>query len=242
MTVILTVLALTVLAASPASAHVAISPATAPAGSAAELTFRVPNEEAHAATTKLVVQLPVAHPIAQLLVRPIPGWSSTVRTRKLTKPLVTDDGSFSSVVSLVTWSGGRISPGQYQDFTLSADPLPDKPVRLVFKALQFYSNGDVVRWIDVPVPGLAEPEHPAPVLTVTAPTSTQSGTKSGTQSGSSASESMPGMSMPGTSGRAATGSQAASTDGPGAVAWVALGVAVAALVVALVSARGRRKG
>ena len=34
---------------------------------------------------------------------------------------------------------------------------------MVFKALQTYSGGEVVRWIDEPVAG-AEPESPAPVL------------------------------------------------------------------------------
>ena len=37
----------------------------------------------------------------------------------------------------------------------------------MFKALQTYSDGDVVRWIDEPTAG-AEPEHPTPVLTLTA--------------------------------------------------------------------------
>ena len=35
---------------------------------------------------------------------------------------------------------------------------------MVFKALQTYSDGNVVRWIEEPVDGGEEPEHPAPVL------------------------------------------------------------------------------
>jgi len=50
------------------------------------------------------------------------------------------------------WSGGRIAPGQFQDFSVSADPLPQGVSQLAFKAIQTYSNGDVVRWIDVPQP------------------------------------------------------------------------------------------
>jgi periplasmic copper chaperone A len=34
--------------------------------------------------------------------------------------------------------------------------------RIVFKALQTYSDGDVVRWIEEPVAGEPEPDHPAP--------------------------------------------------------------------------------
>jgi uncharacterized protein YcnI len=196
-----------------ALAHVSITPETAEPGSTAELTFRVPNEEARAATTRLTVQIPTDQPIAQLLAKPIPGWKVSVHTVHLATPLVTDDGTFHTVVSLVTWSGGRIESGQYQDFSLSADPLPDVPTTLVFKALQGYSNGDVVRWIDVPQQGQPEPEHPAPVLTVAkAATSTPA--------------SMPGMTDNGATSEASDGS-----SGKG-VAWVALGVSIVAVLLA----------
>lgn len=61
-----------------------------------------------------------------------------------------------------------MAPGQYQGFRVMLGHLPDDAGSLTFKALQTYSNGDIVRWIDVPQPGQAEPDHPAPVLTLTA--------------------------------------------------------------------------
>jgi uncharacterized protein YcnI len=156
------------LSALPALAHITITPGSAKAGSAAVLTFHVPDEEARAYVTRVDMQVPTDHPIAQLLVEPVAGWTISVRTVTLAKPLVTDDGQFTQAVSEVIWSGGRIAPGQFQDFSLSADPLPANVTQLVFKAIQTYSNGDVVRWIDVPAPGQAEPDHPAPVLALTA--------------------------------------------------------------------------
>jgi uncharacterized protein YcnI len=165
--------------AGTAFAHVTISPGSAPQASTAELTFRVPNEESTADTVELQVQVPTDHPIAQFLVEPVPGWTISVRTVKLAKPLVTDDGSFSTAVSEVTWTGGKILPGQYQDFSVSADPLPTGVGQLAFKAIQTYSNGDVVRWIDLPQPGQPAPEHPAPVLTLT-PASTAASAAPGT--------------------------------------------------------------
>jgi uncharacterized protein YcnI len=211
-----------------AFAHISISPSTAEAGSTVELTFRVPNEEASASTTRVSVLIPTSHPIAQLLPKPVAGWRIAVRTTHLAQPLVTDDGTFRSVVSQVTWSGGQILPGQYQDFSLSADPLPDAPTTLVFKALQGYSNGDVVRWIDVPQPGQPEPEHPAPVMTVTH--------AGASQSSLSASE-MPAMAD---SGGASGSSDVTSGT---AVAWVALGVSVVAVLVAAGSSvASRRRG
>lgn len=155
------------LLAVPALAHITVTPDSAPAGSAAVLTFHVPNEEARADTTKVDMAIPTRHPIADVLVKPVPGWTISIKTITLAKPIVTDDGKFTQAVSEVIWSGGKIAPGQFQDFSITTDPLPDGVSALAFKALQTYSNGDVVRWIDLPQPGQPAPDHPAPVLTLT---------------------------------------------------------------------------
>ena len=160
----------------PALAHITVTPGSVAPGSAAVLTFHVPNEEARADTTRVDMRVPTDHPIAQLLVEPVAGWTISVRTITLAKPLVTDDGQFTQAVSEVIWSGGTIAPGQFQDFSLSADPLPRGVSQVAFKAIQTYSNGDVVRWIDVAVPGQPAPDHPAPQLTLAAGTGLAGGT------------------------------------------------------------------
>jgi len=177
-----------VLLAVPAFAHITVTPGSAAAGSSSELTFHVPNEAANADTVKVDVQIPTDHPIAQLLAKPVTGWTVAIKTVTLAKPLVTDDGSFSQAVSEVIWSGGQIAPGQFQDFSVSADPLPVGVSQLAFKAIQTYSNGDVVRWIDVPQAGQPAPDHPAPVLALTAgqaPAVANSAPSTGTASSSS---------------------------------------------------------
>jgi uncharacterized protein YcnI len=153
--------------AATASAHVTVSPASLPQGSTAELAFKVPNEESKANTVSLQLQIPTRYPIAQVLAKPVPGWTITVRTVTLSKPLTTDDGTFTTAVSEIDWTGGTIQPGQYQDFQISVDPLPSDTTQLAFKAVQTYSNGDVVRWIDLSTSGDPDPAHPAPVLTLT---------------------------------------------------------------------------
>lgn len=153
--------------AATASAHVTVSPTSLPQGSTAELTFKVPNEESNAHTVSLQLQIPTDHPIAQLLAKPVPGWTVAVHTITLATPLKTDDGTFTTAVNEVDWTGGAIQPGQYQDFQISVDPLPSNTTQLVFKAVQTYSNGDVVRWIDLGTGA----DHPAPVLTLTADSS-----------------------------------------------------------------------
>jgi uncharacterized protein YcnI len=182
-----------VVFAVPAFAHITVTPGSAVAGSTSELTFHVPNEESSADTVKVDIQIPTDHPIAQFLAKPVPGWTITVKTVTLAKPLVTDDGSFSQAVSEVIWSGGQIAPGQFQDFSVSADPLPQGVSQLIFKAIQTYSNGDVVRWIDLPVAGQPAPDHPAPILTLTtgqaaaAPAAATPGSSTTTASGSGSS-------------------------------------------------------
>jgi len=159
--------ALVVLAAGPAAAHVEVVPESAPKGGSAILSFSVPNERDDASTTQLQVQFPQDHPIPSVSVQTKPGWTIAVEKKQLSKPVQTEDGEVSEVVSTITWSGGEIKPGEFDLFTISAGPLPTKGSHLEFKALQTYSDGQVVRWIEERQKGAPEPEHPAPELELT---------------------------------------------------------------------------
>jgi hypothetical protein len=92
-----------------------------------------------------------------------------VHTQNLSPPVQTDDGPVSQIVSDVTWksTAGGIAPGQYEDFEVAAGSVPGTAGQLVFKALQTYSSGEIVRWIEVPVAGQPAPDNPAPVLALT---------------------------------------------------------------------------
>lgn len=163
----LTALTIT-MAASAASAHVTANPDVLTAGSYGKVSFRVPNEDAKADTTKLEVDLPMDHPIAYVSVRPMPGWTVTVAKAKLPKPLKADGGEITEAVSKITWSGGKISPDQFQEFDVSMGPLPTNTGKLAFKALQTYSDGQVVHWDQDAGDGGQEPEHPAPTIRLAA--------------------------------------------------------------------------
>jgi uncharacterized protein YcnI len=158
----------TVLAA-PAWAHVTVSSPSAVQGGFAKLTFRVPNEKDNASTTKLEVHFPRNTPLAFVSVKPVPGWTATVTRAKLPAPIKTHDGEITEAVTTIVWTAtadAAIKPGEFGEFDVSGGPLPEAD-QLVFKALQGYSDGDVVRWIEEPMAGQAEPEHPAPVLKLT---------------------------------------------------------------------------
>jgi periplasmic copper chaperone A len=156
--------------AAPASAHVTVNPSTATQGGFTKVTFRVPDEKDTANTVKLEVTLPADNPIASVSVKPIPGWTAVPQETKLKTPIKSDDGDVTQAVTKITWTAdpnAAIKPGQFQEFDVSLGPLP-KVDQLVFKALQYYSDGDVVRWIEEPSAGAPEPEHPAPILKLTA--------------------------------------------------------------------------
>jgi uncharacterized protein YcnI len=146
----------------PAAAHVTVTPASAAAGRIATLTFHCPSELPATTTTQLIVQLPANEPFAQVDVLPIAGWHSTITRRKLAQPLA---GAVTSAVDTIAWSGS-IRAGAEENFTIRAGPLPRATGELAFKALQRYSNGTVVRWIELRNPGEAEPAYPAPVVRV----------------------------------------------------------------------------
>ncbi|WP_340375018.1 YcnI family protein [Streptomyces sp. SS7] len=156
-------------AAGAASAHVTVHPQTYAKGATdGLLTFRVPNEEDTAATTKVQIFLPTDHPLLGVLVSPRDGWTAEVTNTELKTPVKTDDGTITEAVSEITWTGGRITAGQYEDFDVAFGQLPDDTDQLAFKALQTYSDGKVTRWIEEAASGDAEPENPAPVVTLTA--------------------------------------------------------------------------
>jgi uncharacterized protein YcnI len=158
--------------AGAASAHVTINPDQATQSGYTRVAFRVPTESDTASTTKLEVFLPTDHPVASVSTMPVPGWTVTTTTSKLATPLTDDDGNkITEAVSQITWTASAdaaIRPGQFQEFPVSLGPLP-RTDSLVFKVLQTYSDGTVVRWIDPTVAGQAEPEHPAPVLNLAVP-------------------------------------------------------------------------
>lgn len=156
-----------VLPATSALAHVTVNPHEATGGGYAKLAFRVPNERADASTTRLEVNLPADHPFASVSVRPQPGWTYQVDKTTLATPIKVHDNDISEVVSRITWTGGEIKPGEFNEFEVSVGPLPSDADSVTFKAIQTYSNGEVVRWIEEATPGGSEPERPAPVLKLT---------------------------------------------------------------------------
>jgi uncharacterized protein YcnI len=149
-------LALFVLLLAPASAlaHVEVLPGTSRPGQTGEFRFRTPNEREDAATVELEVFVPDGVPVEA---EPMKGWTIT------------------RIPGGIQWAadeGVSIRPGRTEDFKVRLGPLPDQP-RLVFKALQYYADGQVVRWIQEPA---EDAERPAAVLDLGGGDSSAAGT------------------------------------------------------------------
>ena len=165
-----TAAALTLALAVPASAHVSVSADTAVQSGYSTVTFKVPNESDEASTTKLEVNLPKDAPVASVSVRPVPGWTAVAEKAKLATPIDAHGTQITEAVTKITWTASgnaAIKPGEFQTFDVSMGPLPQVE-QMVFKSLQTYSDGTVVRWIDEPATDGTEPESPAPVLKLAA--------------------------------------------------------------------------
>ncbi|MEV6793837.1 YcnI family protein [Streptomyces sp. NPDC051320] len=224
------------LVSGTAFAHVTVQPEGAAAqGGYAVIDFKVPNERDNASTTAVEVHFPTDHPLASVSVQPVPGWHAEVTTSKLAKPLTVHGKKIDKAVSKVTWTGGRIEPGQFEQFPLSVGQLPTDADQLTFKTLQTYSNKEVVRWIEEQKPGADEPENPAPVLKLTPAADTEGSTGATSDTASSDKAAGDGSSTPDTA------SSAAGTSDNTARVLGIIGILIGVAGVAFGLLAGRRR-
>jgi periplasmic copper chaperone A len=208
----LSAVAAALLFASAAAAHVTLNPNEWEAGGFARFAVRVPNEHDKANTIEVTVRFPQS--IISASFQPMPGWKRSIEMEPLDEPVEEEGEQITEHIASVTWSGGKIAPGEFEEFGVSFR-VPETPGEdLVFPAIQTYSNGEVVRWIGPP-----DSETPAPMVAVLPPEEEEAG---GGQTGATAT----------TEAEPAAASGAADEDDNG-LAIVALIVGVAALLAGL---------
>src|SRR5215207_4067878 len=168
--VLATAMAALVASVSTASAHVGVSSGDASPGGFGKVAFRVPDESDTASTVSVRIQIPEEAALASLSVQPVPGWTVTMTSAQLAEPIESEGREISSYVSVVEFraeDGGGIGPGEFQEFALYGGPFPDA-ASLTFPTVQLYSDGTESAWIEPTIDGQAEPERPAPVLSLSA--------------------------------------------------------------------------
>ncbi|OEJ59766.1 hypothetical protein BGM19_19070 [Streptomyces agglomeratus] len=224
-----------------AFAHVGVQPVgPAEKGGYATVHVKVPNERDNASTIKLEVSFPTDHPLSSVMPQPVPGWTTKVTKTELDKPLKVHGKEINEAVSKVTWTGGKIGPGEFQQFPLSLGQLPEDADRLVLKAVQTYDNKEVVRWIEEPKEGEEEPQSPAPVLQLSEPAGDDHHGASGDEAKSDGKEAAKVDDAAHESGETASASDVGSSDTTARVLAV-VGILVGAAGVAFGVLAGRRR-
>jgi uncharacterized protein YcnI len=137
--------------AAPAWAHVQVeADPGSPGATDATLKIMAAGESGTAGTSKLEVVADPAIPADQVTLASGPtGWTLTPGA----------NGGF-------TLSGPALAKGDDANISVKVKQLPNAP-QVTFKVVQSYSDGEVVRWIELPGPDGKEPDHPAPVVKLT---------------------------------------------------------------------------
>lgn len=133
----------------PASAHLDPSPAEIEGGKTTTVTFTVPHGCDGSPTTKVVLQL--ADGVTNAQAGQVDGWQGSVQGKE------------------VTWTGGPLADDQQLGFPVTMT-LPAKEGYIRFPTVQSCVKGET-HWIEVQQ-GDEEPQFPAPVILLTAPTMT----------------------------------------------------------------------
>ena len=136
--------------AGPALAHGTVTARPAQAGAQdARLSFHVSSESEHAGAASVAVRLPRGIPAEDVTwVEGPPGWTMQA----------TPEG--------FTAAGPPLVPGMPARWAVTVRRLPDV-ASLAFPTVVRYADGSSDAWDQPPVPGKAQPAHPAPVLALT---------------------------------------------------------------------------
>jgi Domain of unkown function (DUF1775) len=136
--------------AGPAFAHVEVKANKTTAGAAnVTLTFTGEAENPAAGIKSERVILPAGVDPGKVTAGKLPsGWTFTAA----------DDG--------FTVGGKALKTGTDAVWSVLVARFPPNATRLSFKTLETYGNGDISRWIEIQDPGQAEPDNPAPLLTL----------------------------------------------------------------------------
>jgi len=200
--------------ASPAAAHIQMSPAEAAPGDPVRFELLVPGEK-EARTTEVALQIPKG--VLPFSWEDAPGWKRT------TEPAT--DGS----VGVVRWRGRLAADGFVRFSFLAA--TPEQEGQLTWKAVQRYDDGSEAAWIGPP-----DAENPAAVTEVSAAAARQNAGGEGQGAGADGA-------APSTPPAPASADAEADDDGGGTSGTLGLAFGAAGLVLgaaALVVALRRR--
>ncbi|MEV4140855.1 YcnI family protein [Dactylosporangium sp. NPDC049742] len=162
--------------ASPAGAHVTVTPSTTAAGAHALLQFAVGHGCGDSPTTRITIQIPAQ--ITSVTPTRTALWKVTKQTETVDPPAVDAHGNkIVQRVASVTFSTDTPLPDGYREVFELTVQLPEAGTRLVFPTIQTCERGESA-WTEVPQDGkdVGELQLPAPSFVVAAPLTGTDGT------------------------------------------------------------------
>ncbi len=153
------------LTAGPAFAHVSATPDEAPAGATAYEQFKVGHGCEGSPTTKVTIFIPDG--VVSVKPEVEPGWTLETKVGAIT-PFDNHGETVSEGVKEITFTAEAPLPDDQMTLFGVSMKMPDKAGETMwFPVVQVCEKGET-RWIDIPVEGQEEPEHPAPGIKLTA--------------------------------------------------------------------------
>ncbi|MFI5935269.1 DUF1775 domain-containing protein [Actinoplanes sp. NPDC051494] len=136
--------------AAPAAADVAVSPSSAPQGSAQNFSFTLTNT-GRSPIKQLKVVLPAAQPIAEVYPLSVDDWAPRLEHRTLDTPLAVPNGEpLTQVVGAITWiamPGKELAPGASAHLDVAIGPVPTAGEQMTFTVEPAYvdpAKGDAM--------------------------------------------------------------------------------------------------
>jgi uncharacterized protein YcnI len=144
-------------------AHIVLEQKSAMAGSYHKATFMV----GHGCDGSPTIGIDIEMPEPMAVVKPMPkaGWQLSTKTAPLAVPMSLHGRPITETVSRVSWKGGPLADGHYDEFVLLLQ-LPKRTGPLYFKVAQLCESGRS-DWVEIPATGQGgRLKLPAPVLDV----------------------------------------------------------------------------
>jgi uncharacterized protein YcnI len=133
--------------AADASAHAEVSPKVSLSGKLQLFSLAVPTEKSNLTTSKVVMTVPAGFGIDSF-VPPPPGWTQTLQQ---------SGSGTNTLITKVTWTGGKAPTGEDSLFQFLARPASSQTY--TFAVQQTYSDGSIVNWS-----GPESSDAPAPTI------------------------------------------------------------------------------
>ena len=147
------------LTAGPAFAHVSANPGDATAGKSTNQQFKIGHGCDGSPTTKVTFFIPEG--VVGVKPEVEPGWTIEAKVGAIT-PYDSHGETISEGVKELTFVAGTPLPDDQVTFFGLSMTMPDKAGETIhIPVVQTCRQGEL-RWIDIPVEGQEEPEHPAP--------------------------------------------------------------------------------